>query len=68
MFGIQDFALFVTTVIFFTMTPGIDTIFVINKSISKGKRAAIYSTFGIIAGVVVHTLLAALGVSVLINQ
>ena len=56
MFGIQDFALFVTTVIFFTMTPGIDTIFVINKSISKGKIAAVYSTFGIIAGLVVHTL------------
>ena len=64
MFGIQDFALFVTTVIFFTMTPGIDTIFVINKSISKGKRAAIYSTFGIIAGLIVHTLSAA----VLITQ
>ena len=68
MFGIQNFVLFVTTVIFFTMTPGIDTIFVINKSISKGKRAAIYSTFGIIAGLIVHTLLAALGLSVLITQ
>ena len=64
MFGIQNFVLFVTTVIFFTMTPGIDTIFVINKSISKGKRAAIYSTFGIIAGLIVHTLSAA----VLITQ
>ncbi len=64
MFGIQNFVLFVTTVIFFTMTPGIDTIFVINKSISKGKRAAIYSTFGIILGLIVHTLSAA----VLITQ
>ena len=64
MFGIQNFVLFVTTVIFFTMTPGIYNIFVINKSISKGKRAAIYSTFGIIAGLIVHTLSAA----VLITQ
>lgn len=45
-----------------------DTIFVLNKSISQGKSAGIYSAIGVNAGILVHTMFAALGLSVLIAQ
>lgn len=68
MFGIENIMFFITATIIITMTPGTDTIFVINKSISKGKRAAIYTTFGIITGLMVHTTLSAFGLSAIIAQ
>jgi threonine/homoserine/homoserine lactone efflux protein len=50
------------------ITPGSDTIYILSRSISQGRRAGIYSVFGIISGCAVHTLLAALGLSVLLTQ
>lgn len=50
------------------MSPGIDTIFVLNKSIAQGKKAGIYATLGITTGVLVHTTLAAFGLSLILSQ
>lgn len=50
------------------MSPGIDTIFVLNKSIAQGKKAGIYATLGISTGVLVHTTLAAFGLSLILSQ
>ncbi|PZW42440.1 threonine/homoserine/homoserine lactone efflux protein [Mesonia algae] len=66
--GIENFFGFFITAVFFTMTPGIDTAFVLNKSIGQGRKSGIYATFGINAGVLTHTLFAALGLSVLLSK
>lgn len=68
MFGIENYQLFVFSTIIFTITPGIDTIFVLNKSISQGRVMAIYASLGIMTGVLVHTLLAGFGLSVVVAK
>ncbi|MBQ0768888.1 MAG: LysE family translocator, partial [Bizionia sp.] len=66
--GIENFMTFIITALFFVMTPGIDTIFVLNKSIGQGKKAGVYSTLGINTGILVHTLFAALGLSLIVAK
>ncbi|UGU17295.1 LysE family translocator [Sinomicrobium kalidii] len=66
--GIENFLTFVVTAVFFIITPGIDTVFVLNKSISQGKKAGIYSTLGINSGILAHTVFAALGLSVIVAK
>lgn len=68
MFGIEDFSAFLASAIIFTITPGLDTIFVLNKSISQGRLSAIYASLGIISGLVVHILLATFGLSAVLAQ
>ncbi|MBF8150090.1 LysE family translocator [Winogradskyella sp. F6397] len=66
--GIENLMTFIVTALFFIMTPGIDTVFVLNKSIGQGRKSGIYATFGVNTGVLVHTFFAALGLSVLIAK
>lgn len=66
--GIENFHTFVISTLFFIITPGMDTIFVLNKSIGEGRKSGIYATLGVNSGVIVHTLLGALGLSVLISN
>ncbi|MDR3563020.1 MAG: LysE family translocator [Negativicutes bacterium] len=68
MFGIVHYEMFLITSILLIMAPGSDTIYILSRSISQGRGAGIYSTLGISAGCAVHTLLAALGLSVLLSQ
>jgi threonine/homoserine/homoserine lactone efflux protein len=68
LFGVENLLTFVITASIFVMTPGLDTVFIINKSISQGKKAGIYATMGINAGVLVHTVFAALGLSLVIAR
>ncbi len=64
--GTENLMTFIITALFFIMTPGIDTVFVLNKSISQGAKSGFYATLGINSGVFVHTFFAALGLSILI--
>jgi threonine/homoserine/homoserine lactone efflux protein len=48
------------------MTPGQDTVYILGRTIAQGRKAGIISVFGIMSGVLVHTLLAALGLSVIL--
>lgn len=66
--GIINFSTFLVTSFLFIISPGIDTIFVLNKSIAQGKKAGIYATLGIATGVLVHTTLAAFGLSLILSQ
>ncbi|SFS91155.1 Threonine/homoserine/homoserine lactone efflux protein [Zhouia amylolytica] len=66
--GIENLMTFIVTALLFIMTPGIDTVFVLNKSIGQGKKSGVYASFGVNAGVLVHTFFAALGLSVLIGK
>lgn len=66
--GIENLMTFMVTAIFFVMTPGIDTVFVLNKAIGQGRKSGIYAALGVNTGVVIHTLLGALGLSVLLTK
>ncbi len=68
MFGIVHYEMFLIAGIVLNITPGSDTIYILSRSISQGRRAGIYSVLGIISGCAVHTLLAALGLSVILMQ
>ncbi|BDS11787.1 LysE family translocator [Aureispira anguillae] len=68
MYGIENWEVFIFTALLFIMTPGIDTVFILNKSISQGRKAGIYSTVGINGGILVHTIFASLGLSLVIAQ
>jgi RhtB (resistance to homoserine/threonine) family protein len=63
MFGIHDFALFLTTGIVLNLTPGPDTLYILGRSIAHGRRAGIASALGISVGSIFHTGAAALGLS-----
>ena len=66
MFGIQHFSLFLVSSILLNITPGQDTMYILGRSIAQGKKAGTISVFGIMTGVLVHTLLAAFGLSVIL--
>lgn len=66
MFGIHDFLLFLLSCILLNITPGQDTMYIIGRSVAQGRQAGVLSVLGIMSGVLVHTLLAALGLSVIL--
>jgi threonine/homoserine/homoserine lactone efflux protein len=66
--GIVNPLTFTITALFFIMTPGIDTIFILNKTIGQGKKAGIYAALGINSGVLFHTVFAALGLSLIVAK
>ena len=62
----------ITTILLFlgasmalTVAPGPDNIFVVTQGLSRGRRAAIVTAWGMCSGVTVHTLAAAAGISAL---
>ena len=68
MFGIENYSGFVLACILLNITPGADTVYILARSISQGRRAGVFSVFGIITGSMVHTLGVALGLSLLITS
>ncbi len=68
MFGIVNYEIFLFAGIILNITPGSDSIYILSRSISQGRQAGIYSVLGISSGCAVHTLLAALGLSVILSQ
>ena len=68
MTGIIHFETFLLTGILLNLTPGNDTIYILTKSIGQGKNAGIVSALGIGTGCLVHTILAAFGLSLIIAQ
>jgi threonine/homoserine/homoserine lactone efflux protein len=63
MFGIHDFALFITAGILLNLTPGPDTLYILGRSVAHGRTAGIASALGISVGSLLHTGAAALGLS-----
>ena len=51
-----------------TISPGPDILYVISKSIVKGKKAAILTSLGLTSGLVIHTFLIAFGLSIIISE
>jgi threonine/homoserine/homoserine lactone efflux protein len=63
---IHDLPLFMTAALLVNLTPGPDMLFVIGNSAANGKRAGVMASLGIGAGCVLHTVLAAVGLSALL--
>jgi RhtB (resistance to homoserine/threonine) family protein len=68
MFGIQHYETFLLAGILLNLTPGNDTIYILSRTIAQGRKAGIMSVLGIATGSLVHTVLAAVGLSVIISQ
>lgn len=68
MFGIVNFSVFIITGIILNLTPGADTMYILGNSMSNGKKTGIMSALGISTGCIVHTILAALGLSVILAK
>ncbi|MFZ5649078.1 MAG: LysE family translocator [Bacillota bacterium] len=68
MFGIINFEVFLLSGILLNLTPGADTMYILGRSVSQGRKAGILSVFGISTGAVIHTLLASLGLSVILAK
>jgi threonine/homoserine/homoserine lactone efflux protein len=66
MFGIHDYAMFVAAGILLNLTPGQDTLYIVGRAVAQGRRIGVASALGIIAGGLLHTLAAALGLSAIL--
>ncbi|MCV6606394.1 MAG: LysE family translocator [Porticoccaceae bacterium] len=65
MFEWANLSFFLVTAVVLTVAPGPDLVFLATQSISNGPRAGFMTAMGLSAGNLVHTLAAALGVSVI---
>ena len=63
MFGIHNYWLFIASGLLLNITPGQDTLYIVGRSLSQGRRAGVLSVLGISTGCLVHTLAAAFGLS-----
>jgi threonine/homoserine/homoserine lactone efflux protein len=65
LFGLagEKLALFAVAVALLALTPGPVWIYLISRTLAQGRRAGYFSLIGVMAGVLVHLLLAALGLS-----
>jgi threonine/homoserine/homoserine lactone efflux protein len=63
--GIHDFALFVASGILLNLTPGADTLYIVTRATTLGRKAGAVA-LGIAAGCCVHIVAAGLGLSALL--
>ena len=66
MFGTQHLTLFIISGLLLNLTPGQDTLYIVSRSVSQGRRAGFLSVLGIVVGCVIHTIAAAFGLSALL--
>ena len=64
---IQNFAIFLGLSWILIITPGPDLIYVLTKGISGGRKVGIISAAGVTLGIFVHTIFAAIGLSVILK-
>ncbi len=64
--GTDRLALFALAVLLLALTPGPVWIYLISRTLTQGRRAGYFSLIGVMAGVLVHLLAAALGLSALL--
>ena len=66
--GIINFEVFLVAAILLNLTPGTDTMYIVSRSMAQGRAAGIYSALGITGGIMIHTFLAAFGLSLILVQ
>ena len=68
MYGIENYLGFIIAGLVLNLTPGADTMYILTRSITQGRRAGIYSVLGITSGGLVHTTFAAFGLSIILAK
>src|ERR671911_1865194 len=66
MFGTEHLGLFIVTGLLLNITPGQDTLYIVGRSMSQGRRAGLLSVLGISSGCLVHSFAAAFGLSAIL--
>ncbi len=66
MFGTHDLALFVVSGLLLNIAPGVDFLYVLSRSASRGTLAGVWAALGIGLGCFVHISFAALGLSAIL--
>ncbi|MCA1719054.1 MAG: LysE family translocator [Actinobacteria bacterium] len=61
-----NIALFLAASLALIVTPGQDNIYIVTRGIAQGRKAALFSAWGVCCGLVFHTTLAAVGLSALL--
>jgi RhtB (resistance to homoserine/threonine) family protein len=64
--GVHDFALFVASGILLNLTPGADTLYIVTRATTLGRKAGAVAALGIATGCCVHIVAAGLGLSALL--
>lgn len=67
MYGIENYPGFIIAAIILNLTPGVDTLYILTRSVSHGRNAGLVSVAGIMSGCVVHVLFAAFGLSLILS-
>jgi threonine/homoserine/homoserine lactone efflux protein len=65
---VSNLLIFASLIVVLAFTPGPDVIYIITRGMAQGKKAALLSTVGICLGYLVYTMLAALGLSALLQS
>lgn len=65
LFSIETILAFISASVVLSFVPGPDNIFVLTQSAIRGWRVGIHTTLGLCSGLIVHTVLVSLGVSVI---
>lgn len=66
MTGIEALPLFALTVLAVNVTPGVDLLYTVERSLRQGVRGGLAAAAGIVSGCAVHTLAAAFGLAALL--
>jgi threonine/homoserine/homoserine lactone efflux protein len=64
---VSNLLLFASIIVVLALTPGPDVIYITTRGMAQGRRAAWLSTVGICIGYLVYTMLAALGLSAVLQ-
>src|SRR6266404_4805944 len=64
---VSNLLLFASIIVVLALTPGPDVIYITTRGMAQGRKAALLSTVGICIGYLVYTLLAALGLSAMLQ-
>jgi threonine/homoserine/homoserine lactone efflux protein len=64
--GVHHLGLFILSGLLLNITPGQDTLYIVGRTMSQGRRAGLMSVLGIASGSIIHTLAAAFGLSAIL--
>lgn len=68
LFSLDTMSLFVVTSVVLGLAPGPDNIFILTQSALSGRKTGLIVTLGLCTGILIHTLLVSVGVSVIFRS